>query len=77
LQRDDLYKDFIVAASKAYGEAMLTNEPQMQDLVSLYAMIGRMRVLSSSRTVVCAQKVMQATVDTYFAPTRLSTSYVS
>jgi hypothetical protein len=31
-QRDDLYEDFIVAASKAYGDAMLTNEPQMQDL---------------------------------------------
>ncbi len=50
-QRDDLYKDFIVAASKTYGDAMLTNEPQMHDLVALYSMISRMRVLSSVRTV--------------------------
>ena len=69
-RRDDLYKDFIVAASKAYGDAMLSNEPQMQDLVALYAMISRMRVLSSARTVVCAQKVVEATVDTYFAPNK-------
>jgi hypothetical protein len=26
-RRDDLYKDFIVAASKAYGDAILSNEP--------------------------------------------------
>ena len=69
-RRDDLYKDFIVAASKAYGDAMLSNEPQMQDLVALYAMISRMRVLSSARTVACAQRVVEATVDTYFAPNK-------
>src|SRR5258707_11941352 len=69
-QRDDLYKDFIVAASKAYGDAMLNNEPQMQDLVALYAMISRMRVLSSARTVAGAQKAVEATVDTYFAPNK-------
>ncbi len=49
---------------------MLTNEPQMHDLVALYSMISRMRVLSSVRTVACAQKVMEATVDTYFAPNK-------
>ena len=43
-QRDDLYKDFILSASKAYGDAILTNQPQMQDLVGLYAMVSRMRV---------------------------------
>jgi hypothetical protein len=69
-QRNDLYKNFIVAASKAYGDAMLTNEPQMQDLVDLYAMVSTMRVLSPARTVECARKVVEATVDTYFAPNK-------
>jgi hypothetical protein len=67
---DPSNKDFIVAASKTYGDAMLTNDPQMQDLVALYSMIGRMHVLSSARTVAYAQKVMEATVDTYFAPNK-------
>ncbi len=31
LRRDDLYKDFIVAGSKAWGDAILSNEPQMQE----------------------------------------------
>jgi hypothetical protein len=56
-QRDDLFKD-------------LTNEPQMQDLVALYAMVSRMRVLSRARTVACAQQVVEATVETYFAPNK-------
>jgi hypothetical protein len=57
-RRDDLYRDFIVAASKAYGNALLSNEPEMSQLIALYAMVSRMRVLSSPRTVASAEKVM-------------------
>ena len=69
-RRDDLYKDFIVAASKVYGDALMSSEPQIQELVALYAMISRMRVMSLPRTVACAEKVAQTTVDTYFAPNK-------
>ena len=69
-RREDLYKDFIVAASKVYGDAIVSNEPQIQELVSLYAMISRMRVLSSPRTVGCADQIMRATIDTYFEPNK-------
>ena len=34
-QREDLYKDFIIAASKAYGDAAVSNEPKIQELVAL------------------------------------------
>jgi hypothetical protein len=67
-RRDDLYKEFIAAASKAYGEAIVSNEPNVQELVALYAMIGRMRVQSSPQTVGCAEKIMRLTIDTHFAP---------
>src|SRR6266481_2204179 len=53
-RRDDLYKEFIAAASKAYGEAIVSNEPNVQELVALYAMISRMRVKSPPQTVACA-----------------------
>jgi len=69
-QREDLFKDFIVAASKVYGDAIVNNEPQIQELVALYAMLSRMRVLSFPRTIACAEKIMRATIDTYFAPNR-------
>jgi len=69
-RRDDLYKDFIVAASKAYGDAVLSNEPRIQELLALYAMISRMRLMSLPRTVACAEKVMDTTLATYFAPNK-------
>ena len=67
-RRDDLYKEFIAAASKAYGETTVSNEPNVQEFVALYAMISRMRVQSAPQTVACAEKVMRATIDAYFAP---------
>jgi hypothetical protein len=69
-RREDLIRDFIVAASKTYGDAIVNNEPQMQELVNLYAMVSRMRVLSMPRTVACADQVMSATIETYFSPNR-------
>jgi hypothetical protein len=53
-RREDLFRDFVVAASKTYGNAM----------------VSRMRVLCLPRTIECADKVMLATKDTYFAPNR-------
>ena len=67
-RREDLYRDFIMAASKAYGDALVSSEPQLPELVALYAMISRMRVLSTPRTVACADKIMLAIIDTYFSP---------
>jgi len=69
-RREELYRDFIVASSKAYGEALLKNEPQIPELVALYSMISRMRVLSSARTAAAADRVMLAIIDTYFTPNR-------
>ncbi len=56
------------AASKAYGEAIMSNEPNLQELVALYAMISRMGVQSLPQTVACAENIMRATIDAYFAP---------
>ena len=69
-RRDELYKEFIGAASKAYGDAVVSNEPQIPDLIALYAMVCRMRVQSSPNTVACAEKVMDLTISTYLAPNR-------
>ena len=67
-RREDLVRDFIVAASKAYGDALVTNEPKLPEIVDLYAMVSRLRVLSMPRSVACADIVMRTIVDTYFAP---------
>jgi hypothetical protein len=69
-QREELFREFIVTASKTYGEAIVSNEPPLPELVALYGMIGRMRILCSARTVACADKVMATTLDTFFKPNR-------
>jgi len=69
-RRQELYKDFIVLASQAYAEALVSSEPKVNELISLYAMISRMRALSSSDIVTCAERVLLETTKAYFEPNR-------
>jgi hypothetical protein len=70
MRRQDLYKEFIAAASNVYGEALVSSEPQLQELVALYGMIGRMRVLCAPRTVAAAERIMVATIEAFHAPNK-------
>jgi hypothetical protein len=69
-RRQDLFRDFIVAASKTYAEALVSTEPNIQEVVTLWAIVSRMRVLCSSPTTASAEKVMRQTMDTFFSPPR-------
>ena len=69
-RRQELYKDFILAASKAYAEALVVSEPKIDELIGLYAMISRMRAMSSSNIVKCAEQVLVETTGAYFQPNR-------
>lgn len=67
-RREELFRDFIVAASKTYGDALINSEPQLLELIALYSLISRMRVLAAPHTVASADKVMLTVIDAYFAP---------
>lgn len=67
-RRENLYRDFIAAASKTYGDALVSTEPQLPELIGLYSLISQMRVLSEPHTVACADKLMLTIIDTYFSP---------
>jgi hypothetical protein len=67
-QRQDLYKEFIEAASKCYVHALQHAEPDIPALVELYAKLGRMRVFSSPRVLDNAEQIERKIVDTYLAP---------
>jgi len=69
-RREDLVRDFIIEAAKTYGDAVVSNEPKTQEIVNLYAMVSRMRVLSMPRSAACADRVMRRILDTYFQPNR-------
>ena len=66
--REELYKDFIEQASKAYADALEHNEVDVAKLVTLYALVSRMRVLSSQRVVEQSDAVMRMIMETYAAP---------
>jgi hypothetical protein len=69
-RRQKLYKQFIDEASKLYADALVHDEAEVSALVSVYALISRMRVLSSSAVVEKAEAVVRVIVDTYFAPNK-------
>ena len=70
LRRQDLYKEFIEQASKCYVHALQQHEPDIAGLVELYARLNRMRVLSSSKVLDCAEQVVRKILDTYLAPNK-------
>lgn len=70
-RRQDIFKDFIVAASKTYSNALVNNAPDIQNIqevVALWAMVSRMRIACLPRTTASAEKVMRQTIDSFFAP---------
>ncbi len=68
--REALYSDFIVEASRLYGDAWVNDKPEMSNLIGLYAMVSKMRVRSSPRIIENAEKVALTIVETYFTPNR-------
>ena len=68
LRRQDIYRDFIEAASKCYIHSLQHDEPDVSGLVGLYTNISRMRVLSSAEIVEKAEQVVQRILDAYAEP---------
>lgn len=69
-RRQQLYESFIEEASRLYGEALETQEAQISHLVGLYAMVSRMRILSSPAVVEHAEAVAALIVETYAEPNK-------
>jgi hypothetical protein len=68
LRRQELYRDFIEVAAKAYVDALQHGQPDISSLVEVYAKISRMRVLSSPKVTEAADKIVRTIVDTYLEP---------
>ena len=59
IRRQELYKEFIEAATHCYADALQHEKPDTPGLVNLYGKIGRMRVLSSPRVLASAEQIGQ------------------
>jgi hypothetical protein len=69
-RREELYRNFIEEASRLYADAFAHDKAEVSNLVNLYALVSRMRVLSSPHVVEQADKVVRVIIETYLAPNR-------
>jgi hypothetical protein len=70
-RRRKVYKQFIDEASNLCADA-LVHGLEVSALVSVHALVSRMRVLSSPAVITKAEAVVQMIVETYLAPNRTS-----
>jgi hypothetical protein len=68
LARQELYNEFIAAASKCYIDALQCDKTDVPALVQLYVRVGRMRILSWTKVRGIAEFVAQRIIDTYLEP---------
>jgi hypothetical protein len=68
LRRQELYKEFIEEASKCYIDALQHDKGDVPSLVTLFAKIARMRVLSPPKVIDSAERIGRKILDTYLEP---------
>ncbi len=69
-RREALYSDFINEASRLYGDALSHEKDDVLDMVRLYAVVGRMRLISSMGVVRAAEQTLNAVIDAYLSPNK-------
>jgi hypothetical protein len=69
-RRQELYQEFIEEASKIYVDALMHDEAAIPPLVSLYASINKMRVVSTPAVAERADKLVRMIVGAYFLPNK-------
>ena len=69
-RRQELYKAFIEEAARWHADAFAHDTADVANLVNLYALVSRMRVLSSPQIVASADHVIRMIIETYLAPNK-------
>jgi predicted methyltransferase len=67
-QRGTLYSDFINEASRIYAKSVTNNLEEMDELVSLYALVSRIRLMASEPVVRAAEAFVKLIVTHYGEP---------
>jgi hypothetical protein len=65
-----LYSDFITEASRLFADAATHQTGEIAGLVGLYALVGRMRLVSDQAVIDAAERVEDAIIETYLGPNR-------
>ena len=69
-QRETLYSDFINEASRVYAKSMTHDLEDMDEIVSIYAMLSRIRLLSTEPVIQAAENFVRLIVTNFGQPNR-------
>lgn len=69
-RREKVYTDFIKESARLFGDALGHQREDASDLIALYALVARMRLMASTEVVERAEAVLTAIVTTYLGPNR-------
>jgi hypothetical protein len=69
-KREKLFNEFVTEASRLYAIALGNDREDIADLVKLYSLIGRMRLICTPPVIEAAERTMHMIVETYTAPNR-------
>ena len=67
-RQEHLFGDFIDIASKLYADALTNRMDNPSKIVPLYALMNKLRLFASERTILSADAVMKQIVEIYYAP---------
>jgi hypothetical protein len=69
--REQLYSEFLKEAGKLYFDSVnrtLDDTPQQPSLITMYSLVGRIRMISSDAVLISAEKVAEDIVESYKRP---------
>lgn len=69
-KREALYAEFVDEASRLYGDALGHQKDEVADLVKIYALSGRIRLVSPRPVITAAERIMDEISQTYLGPNR-------
>jgi hypothetical protein len=64
-ERQQLFSDFITQAARLHAESMTQNVFQLEELTGLYALVSRIRLISSEAVVQAAEDMMKVIIKRY------------
>ena len=68
--RQQLFRDFTAEDSKWYADAFEQDDPKVSNLVNLYTLVSRMRIMASPTVVASADKVIRTIIQAYLSPNK-------
>jgi hypothetical protein len=69
-KRMTLYAEFVDEASRLYGDALGHQKDEPQELVKIYALLGRIRLIAPHPVAEAAEKTFDAIIEAYVGPNR-------